>query len=138
MRVRLILAASASVVAMLCMGLAATASGASETPRANWSIHSVAEPTSFSVADTQDTVDELVVTATEGHYRLRPAIAAGPTSPIQWDAPASRGEEVAGGPESVEKALEALPEVGAGNVVVTGGPGDAGGANRTGSPGPAR
>jgi hypothetical protein len=128
MRVRSILAASASVGAMLGLGLATIASAASETPRANWSIRSVAEPTSFNAADTQDTVDELVVTATGGHYKLHPGIAANPTHEIEWDAPASKKEEVAGGPESVEKALEELPEVGAGNVTVTGGRGDAGGS----------
>ena len=96
--------------------LAASASAASPSPA--WSIHSVAEPTSFNTADAQNTVWELVVTATEGHYRLYPGIAANPTRRIEWDA--SAGE--------VQEALEALPEVGAGNVEVTGGPGDASGS----------
>ena len=99
-----------------------------ETPSARWSIQSLAEPTSFNAADVQDNVDELVVTATEGHYKLRPRVAQGPTAPIEWDAPADKSEEVLGGPESVEKALESLPEVGAGNVAVSGGPGDASGS----------
>ncbi len=128
MKDRSIFAVSATVVAMLCLAFAPMASGLRQTPGTGWSIRSVAEPTSFNVADTQDTVNELVVKATEGHYKLRPGIAAEPTSSIEWDAPASRADEVAGGPESVEKALEALPEVGAGNVAVVGGPGDTGGS----------
>ncbi len=119
MRVRAIFAASASVVVMSCAWLASTASGAPETPRAGWSIHSVAEPTSFNAADVQDTVDEVVVTATEGHYELRPSfIAAEPTGRIEWDASA----------KEVQEALEALPGVGAGNVEVVGGPGDVSGS----------
>ncbi len=133
MRVRSIFAVSVSVLATLCMGLIATASrasGASETPGVAWSIHSVGEPTSLNAADVRDTTWELVVAATEGHYKLHPNELenAEVTAPIEWDAPASRSEEVGGGPVSVEKALEALPGIGAGNVEVSGGPGDASGS----------
>ncbi len=70
------------------------------------------------------------MTATEGHYKLHPSSLENTevTAPIEWDAPASRSEEQAGGPESVEKALESLPEIGAGNVTVSGGPGNASGS----------
>jgi hypothetical protein len=125
MRVR---SMAASVVAMLCMCATSTASATPEAPRAGWAIHSVAEPTSFNAADVQDTAYELIVTATEGHYKLRPRFVSGSTAPLEWDAPAKRSEETLGGPESIEKALEALPEVGEGNVAVTGGPGDASGS----------
>ncbi len=120
-------AVSASVLVMLCMGFAAAVAGASGTPGVGWSIHSVAEPTSVNAADVQDNTWELVVVGTEGHYKLHPSSLenAEVTVPIEWDAPASKGEEVLGGPESIEKALEALPGIGAGNVEVSGGPGDA-------------
>jgi hypothetical protein len=64
-------------------------------------------------------VEELVVSATGGTYELQPSHSAIPTVPIEWDASA----------EEVQQALEALSEVGAGNVSVTGGPGDATGSN---------
>ncbi len=71
MRVR---SMAASVVAMLCMCATSTASATPEAPRAGWAIHSVAEPTSFNAADVQDTAYELIVTATEGHYKLHPGL----------------------------------------------------------------
>jgi hypothetical protein len=78
-----------------------------------------AEPTNFNAADAQDLVQHLTVTATEGTYTLRPiSLSEEPTAPIEWDAKA----------ETVQHALEALAGVGAGNVTVTGGPGDAGGS----------
>ena len=91
------------------------------TPSAGWSIGSVAEPTNFNAAETQDWVRELTVSATGGTYELEPDGAGfeGATGPIAWDASA----------EEVQKALEAAPGIGAGNVSVTGGPGDATGSN---------
>jgi hypothetical protein len=124
------MATSVSVVAMLCMCIASTASAMPETPRAGWAIHSATEPTSLNAADVQDEVVELTVAATEGHYKLHPRELKNVevTAPIEWNAPASKNEEVVGGHESVEKALEALPGIGAGNVEVSGGPGDASGS----------
>ncbi|HEV3323509.1 MAG TPA: hypothetical protein VG147_15095 [Solirubrobacteraceae bacterium] len=106
-------------VVTLCMCGATSAAAAPVTPSAGWTIHSAAEPTSFSAADVQNTVDQLTVTATDGTYKLRPApLSQEPTTAIQWDASAAE----------IQKALEALPPVGAGNVAVTGGPGDASGS----------
>jgi hypothetical protein len=75
----------------------------------------------------QDEVLELAVAATEGHYKLHPSKLGSTevTAPIEWNAPASKSEEVLGGPVSVERTLEALPGIGADNVEVSGGPGDA-------------
>ena len=98
--------------------LAAPAASAA-TPSAGWSISSVAQPTNFSSSDTQDTVEELVVSATGGTYELKPSHSAVATGPIEWDASA----------QEVREALETLSEVGDGNVSVTGGPGDATGSN---------
>ncbi|HEY5342927.1 MAG TPA: hypothetical protein VIJ66_04640, partial [Solirubrobacteraceae bacterium] len=79
-----------------------------------WSMGLVAEPTNFSAAETQDWVEQLTVNATGGTYELQPAHNSARTTAIAWDASA----------EEVQKALEALPEVGPGNVSVSGGPGD--------------
>ncbi len=98
--------------------LAAPAASAA-TPSAGWSISSLSEPTNFSSGETHDSVRELTVSATGGTYELQPNHYVATTTPIQWDASA----------EEVQKALEALPEVGADNVSVTGGPGDATGSN---------
>jgi hypothetical protein len=90
------------------------------TPSAAWSIQMDSEPTSFNVADAQDEVARLTVTATGGTYELSREAPIGEeaTAPIEWNASA----------EAVQHALEALPGFGAGNVTVTGGPGDAGGS----------
>ncbi len=102
-----------------CSAPAAAAPSPAVTPSAAWSIKSDAEPTNFNAADVEDEVQQLTVTATEGTYTLRPAaLGEEATAPIAWDASA----------EAVQHALEALAGVGAGNVSVTGGPGDAGGS----------
>jgi hypothetical protein len=119
----------AFLVVALVVFVTGGSSAVAATPGPGWSITSVAQPTNFSSSETQDTVEELVVSATGGTYELKPSHSAIATVPIEWDAPASKSEEVLGGPESVEKALEVLSEVGDGNVSVTGGPGDATGSN---------
>ena len=89
---------------------------AAATPGAGWSIHSVAEPTNFSAADARDNIVELAVIATKGTYRLSlhgGEAAAELTEPIQWNESA----------EGLQRTLETVTEVGAGNVSVTGGPG---------------
>ena len=112
--VLLTLGAPAGVFALLAAPGASAA-----TPSAGWSISSLAEPTNFSSGETHDSVREFTVSATGGTYELQPSHYVATTTPIKWDASA----------EEVQKALEALPEVGAGNVSVTGGPGDATGSN---------
>jgi hypothetical protein len=88
-------------------------SASAAAPSAGWSISSLAEPTNFSAGDTQDGVEELAVSATGGTYELQPNNSGVPTALIMWDASA----------EEVQKALEALPVVGIGDVSVVGGPG---------------
>jgi hypothetical protein len=106
----------ATAVMVVVAGVAA-ASAVAATSGVGWSLHSLAEPTNFNATDTKDTVYQLTVNATEGTYELHlPSPPGEPerrTAPIQWDA----------SPAEVQTALEALPEVGAGNVSVTGGPG---------------
>ncbi len=108
-RARVVLAV---MVVVVVAGVVA-ASAVAAVPSAGWSLHSVAEPTNFNAADTQDTMHRLTVGATEGTYKLQFGFGEDTTAPIQWDASAVE----------VQAALEALPEVGTGNVSVTGGPG---------------
>jgi hypothetical protein len=75
-----------------------------------------------------DEVQKLTVNANGGQYKLQfrsplPNSESLATAAIQYNAPASKSE----GSGSVEAALEALPNIGSGNVSVRGGPGDAGG-----------
>jgi hypothetical protein len=103
-----------ALLLMVFVVSAATATAA--TPGAGWAIHSVAEPTNFSAADAQNNIVELTVIATEGTYRLSlhgGEAAAELTEPIQWNESA----------EGLQRTLEAVTEVGAGNVSVTAGPG---------------
>ncbi len=106
-------------VACLCVALGVAAPASAATPSAGWSIESLAEPTNFSVSETQNAVEALKVLATGGTYELQPSHSAVATVPITWDADA----------REVQQALEALAEVGPGNVSVTGGPGDASGSS---------
>jgi hypothetical protein len=87
------------------------------TPSPGWSIDSDAEPTNFSAAETRDAVQVLAVSATGGSYRL--SVNGGEAAeelsgPIAWNEPA----------QGLQAKLEAVPDVGAGNVEVSGGPGD--------------
>ncbi len=74
-----------------------------------------------------DEVQKLTVSATAGTFELSfesplPDSTSKTTAAIQWNAPAS-------GSASVQEALEHLPNIGSGNVSVTGGPGDEKGAS---------
>jgi hypothetical protein len=86
-------------------------------PAPGWSISSDAEPTSFSAAETRDAVQAFAVSATGGSYEL--SVNGGEnagelSAPIEWN------ESAAG----VQAKLEGVPDIGAGNVQVSGGPGD--------------
>ncbi len=78
--------------------------------------------------DQANEAQKVTVRASAGKFKL--AFKSVTTGELAFDAPASEAEEVSGGPESVEKALNALSSVnsGGGSVTVTGGPGDAGGS----------
>jgi hypothetical protein len=67
-----------------------------------------------------DDVQQVAVDATAGDFRL--SLGGETTADIPFDAPAA-------GAGSVAAALEGLPSIGAGNVTVVGGPGDAGASN---------
>lgn len=64
---------------------------------------------------SSDETQSIAVSATSGTYRL--SLGGPATTTIPFDAPAA----------DVQAALEALPQIGPGNVGVAGGPGDAGG-----------
>ena len=94
------------------------ASAVASTPGPGWSLTAVAEPTNFNSSDTQDRVEQVAVSATGGTFELQPAHIGEATSAIAWDASSA----------AMQRALEGLPEVGVGNVSVSGGPGDATGS----------
>lgn len=104
---RLVPAVSAMALSVLALA-AGVASGA--MPSAGWSLQSLARPTVFSAADSQDGVTELTVTATSGTYGLDPEdYAPATTVPIEWDATAAE----------LQRALEGSSSIGTGNVKVT-------------------
>lgn len=82
-----------------------------------WSISSNAEPAYFNAAETRDSVRALSVRATGGTYELsttgneEPAALSGP---IEWNETAA----------DLQAKLEAMRDIGSGNVEVSGGPGD--------------
>jgi hypothetical protein len=87
------------------------------TPSVGWSISSVAEPTNFNAAETQDAVQVFAVHATGGTYELSVNGGEQPdelTTEVSWNEPAG----------GLQAKLEAVPDIGEGNVEVTGGPGD--------------
>jgi hypothetical protein len=104
------------IVAFTCSwpGLAA---GSESTPAPGWGLRVLPEPTIFNDSDVQDAVEKLVISATGGTYELEPSELSNASAPIAWDASASE----------LQSALEAIPGVGANNIAVTGGPGDAAG-----------
>ncbi len=87
------------------------------TPSAGWSISSLAEPTNFSFSETQDAVQVIAVSATGGTYKL--SVYGGETADELTGAISSEASAA-----ELQAALEAVPDIGAGNVIVTGGPGD--------------
>jgi hypothetical protein len=109
MRVSVVLSLMITIV-MATMGLL----GASAPPAAaagpGWSISSLAQPTNFQTGDAVGGIQNVYVNATGGSFTLD--YEGEPTSPIPYSASASE----------VQAALEALRDIGAGNVRVTGGP----------------
>ena len=96
------------VVVLVMMAASAVSRASAQTPAPNWSISSVAEPTNFNAADTQDAVERFTVEATAGSYELVANTAEGfPTAPIAWNATAAE----------VQTAIEAVPQIKAvGNI----------------------
>jgi hypothetical protein len=91
-------------------------------PGPAWSIESKAEPAYFNAAETRDGVRAFTVAATGGTYELSTDGSEEPdalTAPIEWD-------ETAAG---LRAKLEAVAQIGPGNVQVSGGPGDEAGGN---------
>jgi hypothetical protein len=90
-----------------------TVLAASRSP--GWSIHSVAQPTDFSAADSQNERQSVIVNATGGSYELAVRVVSNSefTPSIAWDESA----------EGLQLKLESMANVGAGNVRVSGGPG---------------
>ncbi len=76
-----------------------------------WHLISGSRPSYIDPGSARDEVQELTVSATAGAFTLNSA--GDITAPIAFNAPAA----------AVRSALEALPDVGAGNVEVSGGPG---------------
>ena len=98
--------------AALAVGGASRVSAQSPSP--GWSISSLAEPTNFNTADTQDEVETLTVEATAGYYELYANTAENyPTNRIAWNASAAE----------VQAAIEAVPQIEAaeGNIKVEAG-----------------
>ncbi len=78
--------------------------------------------------DQANEIQKVLVRAGAGKFKL--TFKSSTTGELVFDAPAREAEETPGSPESVEKALNALPTIssGGGSVTVTGGPGDVGGS----------
>lgn len=96
---------------------AGTATATAATPGAAWSIDAQSQPTSFGAAETHDSVKAFAVLATGGTYQLSTTGGEEPealSAPIEWD-------ETAAG---LQAKLEAVPDIGPGDVTVSGGPGD--------------
>ncbi len=74
--------------------------------------------------DQANEIQKVLVRAGAGKFKL--TFKSSTTGELAFDAPADGAEETVGGPESVEKALNALPAInaGGGSVSVTGGPGN--------------
>lgn len=87
------------------------------TPAPGWSLSSDSEPTAFNAAESRDSVRVFSVLASGGTYELS---ANGGEAPSELSAPIEWDETAAG----VQAKLEAVQAIGAGNVEVTGGPGD--------------
>jgi hypothetical protein len=91
------------------------------SPAPAWSIESKAEPAYFNATETRDGVRAFTVSATGGTYELSTdgsEEADALSAPIEWD-------ETAAG---LRAKLEAVAQIGAGNVQVSGGPGDEAGS----------
>jgi hypothetical protein len=114
LRLRLMTAVTVCACAIALTSVPETALAVPRSP--GWSIHSVAQPTNFSAADSRDTRETVIVNATGGSYELEvrvEGIGSEFTPPIAWNESA----------EGLQQKLESMANVGAGNVKVTGGPG---------------
>jgi hypothetical protein len=105
--------AALSGLLLLCIFGAQAARAETETPGTGWEVTSTTYPTNLALGSAVNEVQEVTVVATEGTFTL--SFGGDETAAIPFDAPAA----------TVQAALEGLPSVGAGNVTVTGGPGDA-------------
>jgi hypothetical protein len=99
-------------LALVCLTLAAPVLAA-ETAAPGWEVTSTTFPTNLAPGSAVDEVQEVTVAAAEGTFTL--AFRGDETAAIPFNAPAA----------TVQADLQALPSIGAGNVTVTGGPGDA-------------
>jgi hypothetical protein len=90
---------------------AACAQAANPSPAPGWEVTSAAFPT--HMGQPVDEVQEVTVAATGGTFTL--SFGGQETAPIPFEAPAG----------TVQAALQALPSIGARNLTVTGGRGDA-------------
>jgi hypothetical protein len=115
---RALVALIAPLTLLMCAGRASAA----VIPGPGWSIGSVAEPTNFSSSETRDAVEAFAVRATGGTYTLsaQGGEAHGGENPAELSAPIAWDESA----EGLQAKLEAVPDIGAGDVMVTGGPGD--------------
>jgi hypothetical protein len=98
---------------LLCVFGAQAARAETEVPGTGWEVTSTTYPTDLVPGSAVNEVQEVMVAATEGTFTL--SFGGDETAAIPFDAPAA----------TVQAALEGLPSVGAGNVTITGGPGDA-------------
>jgi hypothetical protein len=96
-------------LALVCLTLAAPVLAA-ETPAPGWEVTSTTFPTYLGAAVNE--VQAVTVAASEGTFTL--SFRGQETAAISFEA----------SPATVQADLEALPSIGAGNVTVTGGPGD--------------
>ncbi len=111
---------SAHTVIVIAVMISATAvsvtSAAAATAGPGWAIRSLALPINFKSSDYLNSSERVAVNATEGTYELKLRTAGNSTGPISYNA----------GAAELQSGLEALASIGAGNVRVTRGPGNAG------------
>ena len=109
--------AAVFLLAMCSVLVLTSEQAAAVTPAPAWSIDSNSEPAYFSVAETRDEVRAFAVSATGGTYELS---TTGNEEPGALSAPIEWNETTA----DLQAKLEAMRDIGAGNVQVSGGPGD--------------
>jgi hypothetical protein len=120
-RVSAFVVVAAALSATPLAAIAPPARAAALAPAPAWTIESNAEPAYFDSAETRDGVRAFTVSATGGTYQLSTNGGETPdalSAPIEWD-------ETAAG---LQAKLEAVAQIGAGNVRVGGGPGDEAGS----------
>jgi uncharacterized repeat protein (TIGR01451 family) len=101
----------AAVAAVFVATLVLTAVAvAAETSAPGWTITSISRPTNFSSSDYTKTVEEVIIKGTGGTFTL--SFKGQSTGALACNASAA----------TVQSQLEAIQGIGAGNIVVTGGP----------------